>query len=97
MKKSLQKLLVVSLLFVGVTANSQNRYLDEVFTNVHVSEIDTFAVNVSIEPMLFGLAPDLLPIECDIYQPIGDSLTNRPIIIVSHTGSFLPPVANGQA
>ena len=96
MKKSLQKLMTVILLFIGITANSQTRFLDEVFTDVHVSEIDTFAVNVSIEPMLFGLAPDLLPIECDIYQPIGDTLTNRPVIIVSHTGSFLPPVANGQ-
>ena len=37
-----------------------------------------------------------MPIYCDIYEPIGDTLTNRPVIIVSHTGSFLPPVANGQ-
>ncbi|MBT6013727.1 MAG: T9SS type A sorting domain-containing protein [Flavobacteriales bacterium] len=96
MKKTLQNLLAVTLLFIGITANSQNRYLDEVFTDVYVSEIDTFALNVSIEPMLFGLPPALLPIECDIYQPIGDVLTNRPVIIVSHTGSFLPPVANGQ-
>lgn len=97
MKKSLQNLLAVILLFIGITSNSQNRYLDDVFTDVNVSEIDTFALNVSIEPMLFGLAPALLPIECDIYQPVGDTLTNRPVIIVSHTGSFLPPVANGQA
>ena len=96
MKKYLQKLLVIFLLFIGITPNAQNRYLDEVFTNVHLSEIDTFALNISIEPMLFGLAPDLLPIECDIYQPVGDSLTNRPVIIIAHTGSFLPPVANGQ-
>ena len=96
MKKTLHKLLVVFLLLIGITATSQTRYLDDVFTDVHISEIDTFAVNVSIEPMLFGLAPALLPIECDIYQPIGDVLTNRPVIIVSHTGSFLPPVANGQ-
>ena len=63
---------------------------------MHVTELDTFAVNISIEPMLFGLPPMLMPIECDIYQPIGDTATSRPVIIVSHTGSFLPPVANGQ-
>ena len=97
MKKSLQKLTLVFLLFIGITASSQTRYLDDIFTDVFVTEVDTFALNISIEPVLFGLAPDLLPIECDIYQPIGDSLTNRPVIIVSHTGSFLPPVANGQA
>ena len=97
MKKSLQKLLVLSLLLIGITATSQTRYLDDVFTGASVSEIDTFALNISIEPVLSGQAPDLLPIECDIYQPIGDTLTNRPVIIISHTGSFLPPVANGQA
>jgi len=97
MKKTLQKLLIVSLLVLGFTATSQTRYLDDVFTGASVSEIDTFALNISIEPMLIGLDPDLLPIECDIYQPIGDTLTNRPVIIISHTGSFLPPVANGQA
>ena len=56
-----------------------------------------FAQNVSIEPMLINLSPAfLMPIYCDIYEPVGDTLTNRPVIIVSHTGSFLPPVANGQ-
>ena len=42
MKKTLQTLLVVSLLVLGFTATSQTRYLDDVFTGVSVSEIDTF-------------------------------------------------------
>ncbi|MGY8989292.1 MAG: hypothetical protein ACKVJA_03440, partial [Flavobacteriales bacterium] len=95
MKKYLQNLLAVTLLFIGITANSQTRYLDEIFTDVSVTETN-FAQNISIEPLLFGLPPGLEPIECDIYEPIGDNVTNRPVIIVSHTGSFLPPVANGQ-
>ena len=96
MKKTLQNLLTVSLLFLGVTANSQNRYLDEVFTDVQLTDSVVFAQNVSIEPVLIGLSPALMPILCDIYEPSGDSLTNRPVIIVAHTGSFLPAVANGQ-
>lgn len=96
MKKTLQNLLTVSILFLGLTANSQDRYLDEVFTDVQLTDSVVFAQNVSIEPLLIGLSPALMPILCDIYQPIGDTLTNRPVIIVSHTGSFLPPVANGQ-
>lgn len=98
MKKTLLNLIAVFLLFIGTTANSQTRYLDDMFTDVNVTEVDTFAINVSIEIMvLFGTtSPELMPVECDIYQPIGDTATNRPVIIVSHTGSFLAPVINGQ-
>ena len=96
MKKTLQNLLAVSILLLGLTANSQDRYLDEVFTDVQLTDSVVFAQNVSIEPMLIGLSPALMPILCDIYQPVGDTLTDRPVIIVAHTGSFLPAVANGQ-
>jgi hypothetical protein len=46
--------------------------------------------------MIQGLAPGPAPILCDIYEPAGDTATNKPVIILLHTGSFLPPVANGQ-
>ena len=83
-----------SLLFLDTDA--QTRYLDNIFTDVNITEIDTFAINVSIEPMLFGSSPALMPIECDIYEPVGDVVSNRPVIIISHSGSFIPPVGNGQ-
>jgi len=97
MKKTLQNLLAVSILFIGVTANSQTRYLDDVFTDVKVTDSVVYAQNISIEPMLIGLNPALMPIHCDIYEPESDGATNRPVIIIAHTGSFLPAVANGQA
>jgi len=67
MKKTLQNLLAVSILFIGVTANSQTRYLDDVFTDVKVTDSVVYAQNISIEPMLIGLNPALMPIHCDIY------------------------------
>ena len=97
MKKNLQNLLLITLLSLGLTSNSQNRYLDEVFSSVQITDSVMYAQNVSIEPMLIGLGPALMPIYCDIYEPVGDTLTERPVIILAHTGSFLPPVANGQA
>ena len=97
MKKTLQNLLAVSILFIGVTANSQTRYLDDVFTDVQITDSVVYAQTISIEPMLIGLSPALMPILCDIYEPSGDSLTDRPVIIIAHTGSFLPAIANGQA
>ena len=96
MKKNLQNLLLITFLTLGLTSNSQNRYLDEVFSSVKITDSVMYAQNVSIEPMLIGLGPALMPIYCDIYEPVGDTLTERPVIILAHTGSFLPPVANGQ-
>ena len=30
-------------------------------------------------------------------MPAGDTATDRPVVIILHTGSFLPAIANGQA
>ena len=57
MKKTLQSILAVLFLSIGISADAQTRYLDDVFTGASVSEIDTFALNISIEPMLIGLDP----------------------------------------
>ena len=47
--------------------------------------------------MSTGGLPGPAPILCDIYTPSGDTETNRPVVILAHTGSFLPAVVNGQA
>ncbi len=96
MKKTLQATLFVSLALLGFTSSAQDRYLDDVFTDVTVTT-EQYATNISILPMLQNLPPAPANLNCDIYEPTGDSLTNRPVIIVTHTGSFLPPVINGQA
>jgi len=96
MKKKLHSILAIILFTLGFSANSQTRYLDDVFSAVTVTSDVTYATNISILPMLMGLAPAPAPILCDIYEPTGDSIVNRPVIILAHTGSFLPPVLNGQ-
>ena len=97
MKKTLQSILVVSFLTLGFSANSQTRYLDDIFSSVNVISDVTYATNITILPALQGLPPAAAPLTCDIYHPDGDTETDRPVIIVAHTGSFLPPVINGQA
>ena len=57
MKKNLQNLLLITFLTLGLTSNSQNRYLDEVFSSVKITDSVMYAQNVSIEPMLIGLGP----------------------------------------
>ena len=96
MKKNLHSILAIILVTLGFSANSQTRYLDDVFTGVTVTSDVTYATNITILPMLTGLPPAPAPLTCDIYEPTGDTETDRPVIILAHTGSFLPPVLNGQ-
>ncbi len=99
MKTTLQSVFTIALLSLGLSVSAQkgNRYLDDVFSAVTVTSDVTYATNISILPMLSGLPPGPATLKCDIYEPDGDVLTNRPVIILVHTGSFLPPIANGQA
>ena len=87
---------ILLFLFLPLLSFSQTRYLDDVFTNVTITSDIQFAANISVLPMLAGGQPALMPILCDIYEPTGDVLTERPVVILVHTGSFLPPVLNGQ-
>lgn len=89
------KKLVLSLLATAlfVQADAQ-RYVTEVFPSASVTNNIVYANNIEI---LTGtpVAKDLM---MDIYQPAGlpDPVTQRPVVIVLHTGSFLPPIINGQ-
>jgi hypothetical protein len=69
------------------------RYVDEVFDNVVVSSNVMYGSNIGI----ITQAPALEDLHMDIYEPAGDTETNRPVVIMLHTGSFLPAIVNGQA
>ena len=84
MNRKIIILVLVSLLFPQGT-----RYLDEVFDEV-----------IKTEDVIYGNAPDLpfiflfewntqdIDLKMDVYEPLGDTLTNRPVIIFIHSGSF---------
>ena len=99
MKTTLQSVFTIALLSLGLSVSAQTRYLDDVFPAAHVTSDVTYATNISILPVLTGGVPGPATLNCDIYEPGGiwDSITNRPVIILVHTGSFLPAVVNGQA
>ena len=97
MKTTLQSVFTIALLSLGLSLSAQERYLDDVFSTVTVTPDVTYATNISILPVLTGGVPGPATLKCDIYTPDGDTETNRPVIILVHTGSFLPPVVNGQA
>ena len=53
------------------------RYLEEIFSDVDVSTVTYSEVN---------------NLQLDIYQPVGDTENNRPLIILAHGGSFIAGV-----
>lgn len=72
--------------------NAQDRYIDEVFTDVTITQDVEYATNLTV---ITGMpAPETLVM--DIYEPTGDTETDRPVVIVWHTGNFLPNPTNGS-
>lgn len=93
MKKSFT---LLTLLFISVMAFSQERYLDEVFTDVTVTQDVVYGVNATV--LLLPIAGEAVPqpLTMDVYEPTGDTESARPLMLVFHTGNFLPNVLNGQ-
>ena len=83
------KILLIIISLSGLLVSQDVRYLDEIFDQV-----------IKTENVVYGNAPDLpfwfwvesntqdIDLTMDIYEPAGDTLSNRPIIVFAHTGSF---------
>ena len=82
--------MIIILLFFFTMSSAQNiRYLDEIFEDV-----------IKTEDVVYGNAPDLpfwflfewntndIDLDMDIYQPLNDTVDNRPVIVFIHTGAF---------
>ena len=80
---------ITIFIFISIGLSQDIRYLEEVFENVTITE-----------DVVYGNAPDLpfiflfewntidIDLDMDIYEPEGDTLTSRPVIIFIHTGAF---------
>jgi hypothetical protein len=73
----------------------QNRYLDEIFTNVNITANVTYSINATVQllPQIGQAVPQSITL--DVYQPAGDLETNRPLVLVFHDGNFLSFPQNG--
>ena len=92
-----QTCLLLAAFFVCLTAGAQTRYLDEVFSDVTVTSDIQYGTNITVITALQGLPPAPQPLVLDLYEPTGDSETDRPLLMMFHTGNFLPPYLNGGA
>jgi len=75
----MMRLIIFLLLLWQPTCYSQcdRRCLEKVFSDVDVSTVTYSEVN---------------NLQLDIYQPVGDTENNRPLIILAHVGSFIAGV-----
>ena len=107
----MKKIILPFLSFLAILGSTfaQERYVDEVFSDVSVQSNIEYGMNFSVIAATLGIpyAPtgsdlnqdgvvDVAALEFDLYQPDGDSISERPLVIVLHTGTFLPIVANGN-
>lgn len=79
-------MLLAVLVSGALISQAQVRYLDEVFSDVQVDTSITYSENYEF----FSGFNTLKPLVMDVYRPVGDTVTNRPIVLLSHNGSFLP-------
>jgi len=91
MKRSLFALFAILCLTIQVI-KAQERFLSECFEYVEVQTGIHYASNYDV---LTG-SPSLKNLFLDVYEPTGDSLTERPAIILIHSGGFLPHPVNMQ-
>jgi len=75
-------LLAVSTFSAHAQDCSNGRYVDEVFQNITTTSDIQYGANLDLDG-------DNVNLLLDVYQPTGDTETNRPIIIFMHGGSFV--------
>lgn len=88
----MKKIILAFAILSGIKANAQcdgNRYLNYIFNEVQVTSNVTYGENVKYD----GTSQTLL---CDIYEPVGDNVSNRAAVIVAHGGFFLSGSKTGN-
>lgn len=94
--KQLNTLLVILCTCAFLNVQAQERYMAEVFSSVDVETDIMYARNWTVLTVATLGTPTIDTLEMDVYTPAGDSITDRPVVVYFHTGSFLPQYINGQ-
>ena len=78
----------VCILFISISLN-QTRYIDEVFDSVVKTEDVVYANSPDLPFLfLFEWNTNDIDLDMDIYEPEGDTLEARPLILFFHSGAF---------
>lgn len=89
------KILSALALMSSLSLIAQERYLDEVFEEVEVTSNVPYGFNFTVLFLPTEGTSVKQPLLMDVYQPAGDTAAARPLVIMLHTGNFLPIQTNG--
>lgn len=87
------------MLTLGVLASTQlnaQRYLEQVFDQVQVTSNVIYGENTTVLFVPVTGAFVKQPLLMDVYQPVGDTISERPVVLYFHTGNFLPHPQNSS-
>ena len=85
------------IFLICISYSQDIRFIDEIFDEVSVQQ-----------DIVYGNAPDLpfiflfewntndIDLHMDVYQPVGDTMDDRPVIIFAHSGAFFTGSKNAQ-
>jgi len=98
MKKLNFLIFLLLLLSFPLSNMAQMRYMEPVFSDVTITH-DTFGGNISIYPIVLGqsMTPQGVALDMTVIQPTGDTVSERPLIILLHSGTYFDPGLNGGA
>ncbi len=90
--------LVLTLTIILCSTLEAQRYLSKTFTAITVDRDIQYGRNYTVftlsDPMIGK--PTSQDLMLNLYHPTGDMLTERPLVILFHTGNFLPIGLNGS-
>ncbi|WNJ20971.1 T9SS type A sorting domain-containing protein [Pontibacter sp. G13] len=88
----------LSMLCVVQMSWAQTRYLDPVFAEVARQDTVPYGQNYTVFRApgdTVTQIPYIRPLFMDVYTPVGDTASSRPLVLLCATGNFLPMPLNG--
>ncbi len=89
-------LVILSITFIGYSFAQSDRYIDRIFPEISVDQNVTYGVNATVLFVLRDSQAIPQPLRMDVYTPNGDVEALRPLVLVFHSGNFLPYPQNGS-
>ena len=83
-------LFLISLVATSVLFAQGERYLDQVFDEVEVTSNVQYGENFTALFLTISGTMVKQQLLMDVYQPAGDTVKGRPLVVYLHTGNFLP-------
>jgi len=95
---NMKKIFTLSLILTICQLSFAQRYVEEIFDEVTVTSNVLYGFNPTALTLGDSTIAEAItqPLVMDIYEPTGDNEAERPVMLVFHTGNFLPPVLNAQ-